>query len=296
MLTSTLVAAFAWVWLARGLLDEPAGEVTLWPHWAVYVEINKTLPRDGQRAKSARLELDYWYHSELWLKSVLRKSVKTKDGKAAEVLLLEAPAAGMPGQDFSMAFLLVDRRVVDWASCWTYNRTAQQELQLEDVDGDGVLDLAFRGKDGFGPFRDKRGHTRPGDPRIWLYAYAITSKGFQSLFPATDRTVRVQVAYDTAGQPVKLQVTGLPESMREYQMYEGKISATNTSEHELAIEPGKWFDFEIDKAGSFMTYRLPDRRNVIKPGETVTQTVRFFLDAAEEGATVRLRFVPSGPE
>ncbi len=73
--------------------------------------------------------------------------------KKAEVVLFEAPTGQIPGEDFSMAILLVDGRAVDWASCWTSNRIANQELLLEDVDGDGFVDVAFRPKKGCGVCR-----------------------------------------------------------------------------------------------------------------------------------------------
>ena len=136
-----------------------------------------------------------------------------------------------------MAFLLFNKRVVDWASCWTCNRTARQELLLEDVDGDGVPDIAFRAHEGWFGLVDKRCHTRPGDKRTWLYAYSITSKGFQSLFPITDRNLLLKMV--TEDPPVKFQVKGLPDSVREYHMHECTITAVNTSKKDLPIDPPK---------------------------------------------------------
>src|SRR5262249_3383318 len=153
-------------------------------------------PNQGDRAKTARLELEYWHQNQRFFPSApVRKSMKTKDGKAAEVILLSASEMSIPGTDFSMAFLLVEKRVVDWASCWTYNRTASQDLQLEDVDGDGFLDVAFRANRGVWGLLDERQHSRPGDQRKWLYAYAITAKGFKSLFPDTARKLRIKVRF-----------------------------------------------------------------------------------------------------
>src|SRR5260370_24440018 len=218
------------------------------PSDGIYGELSAGLPKDGERAKSARLELDYW-HTNQWsfgfVGPPIRKSVKTKDGKAAEVIFLTAPSMSMPGTDFSMAFLLVEKRVVDWASCWTYNRTANQELQLEDVDGDGFLDVAFRASKGWFGLKDKRQHSRPGDKRKWLYAYAITSTGFQSLFPL-DQELKETPRYDSAGEPVKLEVKGLPKSFRERQMVEYTFSATNTSKKDVALAE-KWFKLTFEK-------------------------------------------------
>jgi hypothetical protein len=278
MRTLTFIATFGCTLLGSAFADDPSLNPKRSDRDIVYEEIKRTLPIDTQRAKSARLQLDYWYqNNSTFLTPPIRKSVKTKDGKPAEVLLLEAPSMSMPGEDFSMAFLLLDKRVVDWASCWTYNRFAEQELQLEDVDGDGVVDLAFRARRGGFGLVDKRQHTRPGDKRTWLYAYAITSKGFQSLFPDTDRIFRRKLTYDTGGHPVKLELKGLPEILREYQMYECTISATNTSKEELVV-PGEWFHLEIDKAGSLRLYDRLGGPNALKPGETISSTVRLVLE------------------
>jgi hypothetical protein len=220
------------------------------------------------------------------------KSVKTKDGKTGEIILLTAPASTNPGTDFAMAFLLLDGVVVDSASCWTYNRTAEQELLLEDVDGDGFLDLAFRARPGWFGLQDRRRHTRPGDKRTWLYAYAITSTGFRSLFPQTDRELPLKVNTDAAGQPVALKVAGVPRSVREREMFECRVSVTNTSKREVPLQPGEWFSLEVNSGGSFMTYSQPPARRAIKPGETLTQTFHLYLSGAEGAVTLSCRFVP----
>jgi hypothetical protein len=223
-----------------------------------YEQIKQTLPKDSQRAKSARLELDCWYRHPTSVRGAIWKSAQTKDGKTAEVLLLDTPSPSMPGTDFSMAFLLVDKRVVDWASCWSNNRIAQQQLLLEDVDGDGILDLAFRASEGWFGLFDKRQHRRPGDKRAWLYAYTITSKGFRSIFPDIDRDRRLKLAYDTGGLPVKLRIDGLPKVLKQYQMYQCTVFATNTSEQEVRI--ASWpFYFEIDDDGFPL---IPDRQEL----------------------------------
>ena len=223
-----------------------------------YEQIKQTLPKDSQRAKSARLELDCWYRHPTSVRGPIWKSAQTKDGKTVEVLLLDAPSPSMPGTDFSRAFLLVDKRVVDWASCWSNNRIAQQQLLLEDVDGDGILDLAFRASEGWFGLFDKRQHRRPGDKRAWLYAYTITSKGFRSIFPDIDRDRRLKLAYDTGGLPVKLRIDGLPKVLKQYQMYQCTVFATNTSEQEVRI--ASWpFYFEIDDDGFPL---IPDRQEL----------------------------------
>src|SRR5262245_61098710 len=102
-ITIIIVAAFVG-WLPYGLADDDPSNSE--DAHKVDEELKKALPNDSQRAKTARLELDYWHDYQLgFLSPPIRKSVKTQDGKAAEVLLLKAPAMSMPGTDFSMAFL-----------------------------------------------------------------------------------------------------------------------------------------------------------------------------------------------
>jgi hypothetical protein len=255
---------------------------------AIFRELLRTLPKTGARAQSARLELEYWRQAPWsFLTPPRRKRVKTTDGKDAEVVLLESPSGSMPGTDFSMAFLLVNRRVVDWASCWTYNRTANQKLLLENVDGDGSLDVAFRATEGFWGLLDERRHTRPGDKRTWLYAYAITSKGFRSLFPVRDQLRKVLLKEDTSSKLGKVRIEGVPTSVREHQMFECRISLTNTSRQDLDIVPGGWFRFQVQNAGSLMTYGTADPCKTLKPGQTVSQTVRLFVNDSKGTVTLR---------
>jgi len=294
MRTPMLATVALTCWLVPAAAQDPGAPSKESAADAIFKELAAGLPKDGQRAISARLELEYW-HKHQWgfLNPAVRKPVKTKDGNAAEVVFLTAPAMSLPGTDFSMAFLLVDKRVVDWASCWTYNRTANQELLLEDVNGDGFSDVAFRASDGWWGLLDKRKHSRPDDKRKWLYAYAITAKGFQSLFADTERDLKVKLSYNSADQPVVLQVKGLPESLRERQMVECTLSVTNTSDKELPIKPGEWFSVDMNKAAYFMTYGPQDKRTVLKAGESVTQVIRLYVEGTEKEVTMRWKFVPS---
>lgn len=290
-----ILAAVAWTCcLVPATAKAPDGPSKASAADAVFEELVAGLPKDGQRAISARLELEYWHkHQWRFLKAPVRTPVKTKEGRAAEVVFLTAPTLSMPGTDFSMVFLLVDKRVVDWASCWTYNRTANQELLLEDVDGDGLSDVAFRASEGWWGLLDKRVHSRPGDKRKWLYAYAITAQGFQSIFPKTERELKVKLAYDTADHPVVLQVKGLPESLLERQMMECKLSVINKSDKEMSIKSGEWFSVEMDKAAYFMIYGSPDKRTVLKPGEAFSQVIRLYVEGTGKEVTMRWKFVPS---
>jgi hypothetical protein len=210
------------------------------------------------------------------------------------VVLIEVPAAAMPGYDLSMAFLLLDKRVVDWASCWSYNRTATQEVLLEDVDGDGSLDVAFRAKEGFWGLQDRRVRRRPGDKRAWLYAYAITAAGFESLFPVTDRDLRVSSSADATGQPVQLVVRGLSQSLREYRLCDCTISATNRSRGDLPIAWTRWLRLEAANVQVLcmdIDYG-PMTRGILRPGETITQRRVLFLVGEAEQVSLQWLFVP----
>ncbi len=294
MRTFVLVAVATTCWLGPASAQERDDTSKQSATDAVFKELAASLPKDGQRANAARLELEYWHKHQIWgiLNAPVQKPVKTKDGKAAEIVFLTAPAMSVPGTDFSMAFLLVEKRVVDWVSCWTHNRTANQELLLEDVDGDGSSDVAFRANDGWWGLLDKRKHSRPGDKRKWLYAYAITAKGFQSFFPNTERNLKVKLSYDTADQPIRLQVKGLPESLRERQMVKCTLSATNSSDKGIAIKPAGWFSLEIDNAGHLMTYGPRDKRPILKPGETISEEIRLVVEGAEKEVTMHWTFMP----
>jgi hypothetical protein len=199
----------------------------------------------------------------------------------------------MPGADFTMVLLLIDGRIVDWASCWSYNRTACHEVLLEDVTRDGHEDVAFRASEGFFGLSDERQHSLPGDDRRWLYAYRITDKGLQSIFPATERDLKVSHSYDSAGQPVKLEAKGLPDTLRERQMVECVLTMTNTSTKELEVGPGRCFQVQIKDLSYWMQYGPPGEKTVLKPGESTSRSVRLFVQGCEKEAAFHWRFVPN---
>jgi hypothetical protein len=110
--------------------------------------------------------------------------------------------------------------------------------------------------------------------------------------PDKDRDLRVKASFDAAGQPVKLHVEGLPARLRDYQMCECTVSATSRSQEDIAIKPGHWFDLRTEKAGYHLTWQPPDKRTILKPGETVSQTVRLYLHGDDEKVTLQWVFVP----
>lgn len=256
---------------------------------SVFKELSAGLLRLGDRAIYARAELEYCRQA-FFSTPPVRRVVTTKEGKPAEVIFLNVPDFVMPGEDFSMAFLLIDNQVIDSASCWTSNRKVRQDLRLEDVDGDGDSDVAFRATGGFGGLHDKRVHMRPGDERKWLYAYAITAHGFQSLFPTTERDLKVLMAYDPGIESVAIHAKGLSDHLREGRMTEFSISVTNKSRKELAIPAGRWFETEIGSANYCQMGPPEGKQVVLKPGESASQVVHLVIAEAEGGDTVWIRW------
>ena len=225
--------------VGEGLADDKAKKLDL--RKAVFKELLAKLPKGSDYFNSARLELEFWYYWPFWQhQQPERTFVMTKEGKNAEVIFLTGSANCVPGTDFSLAFLLVEQRVVDWASCRTKNRFSSQKLLLEDVDGDGFLDVSFCGIGGQ--------HRRPDGFDDWHYAYAITTNGFKSLFPGTDYDLKVKVCcHDPTGQGVKIDVEGVPAIVRERRMIECIVTATNTSKN-MATVPKQWSTMETENA------------------------------------------------
>jgi hypothetical protein len=254
---------------------------------AIYQFVARSLEAQGARAKSGLLDLNYWHGSGH--SSCVRRAVRGTDSRQLEVVLLEAPAGDWPNYDFGVAFLVSNGRVVDWKACWTYRRTAllSQALMVEDVDGDGFVDVAFRMGPGASPGPDELRHSRPRDPREWWHAYAVTSDGFRSLFPGDDRQRRLKVAYESSGAPVELHADGVPSRIGDNDLFACTIRLTNVSKIDLKIQPGGWFDVEA----SACMYQNPDRRTVIKPHESVSQSVQIHLRPAGEVATLLWKFV-----
>jgi hypothetical protein len=263
---------------------------------AIYQFVARSLEAQGTRAKSGLLDLKYWRGSRRMHSSCVRHAIRGKDSRQLEVVLLEAPAGDWPNYDFGVAFLVSNGRVVDWKACWTYRRTAllSQALMVEDVDGDGFVDVAFRMGPGASPGRDELRHSRPRDPREWWHVYAMTSDGFRSLFPGDDQQHRLKVAYESSGAPVELHADGVPSRLGDNELFSCTIRLTNVSKSDLKIQPGGWFDVEARPPGGIVvTYENPDRRTVIKPHESVSQSVQIHLRPAGEVATLLWKFVES---
>jgi hypothetical protein len=191
-----------------------------------YGELAKMIHGDDVRSKSARLQLAY---AEGWNRHrdlSVWKSVKTLDGKQAEVVFIKVPTCSIPGTDFTMALLLSGGRVVDWASCWTSNREYFQELVLEDVDGDHLPDIGFRGNPGFWAQMDTdiNGHAKKKP--VWLAAYSVTSTGLKPLIAKRERIHRLVAAPGRVDGPLAFRVTGLPASLPESDLCDCTVSVT----------------------------------------------------------------------
>jgi hypothetical protein len=267
--------------------DRPPPDRSLDP---AYGEIAKTIRGTDLHSRSARLELSY---AERCFVSPTRKSVKTTDGKTAEIALIEVPAVDMPGTDFTMAILMIDGRAVDWASCWTSNRNARQRLCLEDVDGDGFVDVAFQSMKLRTRLRDRRQNRQPDDKRTWLAAYRVTSQGLERIFPVKERTHRLKMSVDNTKGPIAFHVTGLPESLPESEMVECRVSATNTSQHPVDISADQFYP-EFDEGGGLLMGGLSNKSghrppSSLRPGQTVTQSIALRLDS---DVTLRWSFRP----
>lgn len=257
-------------------------------------ELLDGLPLDDRRAKTARLEIDYCLDFEETRERLpVRLPVKTKEGNDADIVFLNSRHTCIPGVFLRMALLMVGKRVVDSASCWTCTRTEVQELLLEDVDGDGAIDVAFRGYEGFWGRPKDRLQSLPGDSRNWFYAYTITDKGFQCILPRKERELKVKLVYDTDDQPVKLEVLGLPKSFHVYEMVECNVSVTNISSKNLTVDPAQWFDLNFEDGGCVIVYCAPkDKCTALKPNETMSREVHFCLLQGENEVKLSCTYQP----
>jgi hypothetical protein len=266
--------------------DRPAKRLPK-PRDPIYQEVAKSIRGTDPRSVSARLQLQEVESSNMFDVPPVKESVKTVDGKIAKVVLFNAPRIDLPTYEMAIGFLLVDGRVVDWASNWVYITYLGQDLRLEDVDGDGFIDVAFRAKPGLhgGP-GDDRLRRRPGDKREWLAAYRITSTGLKPIFPVRDRMRRLKTVFDDANQSVQFRVAGLPESIAENDMCEFAVSATNVSQKPVDF-CGEFLCPEAEGGGTYLSY-LPNRSiRPLRPGQTVSQKIALRTCDAKEPATLR---------
>jgi hypothetical protein len=147
---------------------------------------------------------------------------------------------------------------------------------LEDVDKDGFADLTFRlrwawGKD------DPRKKMLKGDDREWLYAYRITPKGLDSIFPLTDKTRKLSAVIKPASQDVRVWVSELPGSIRENQMIRFTVHAENRSQQAVPISEDLWFTLKAEGVSYGYTSNQSNPKQSLLPGETVVSSVFLYM-------------------
>ena len=100
------------------------------------------------------------------------------------------------------------------------------------------------------------GNTRVPASMVCGCTYAITETGLQSVFPITERDVKVISSVDAVDHPFALEVTGLPNVIRERSVTECTITATNTSRNVVAVRPEvEWFKVESSGADFIMRHK-----------------------------------------
>jgi hypothetical protein len=113
-------------------------------------------------------------------------AVRLKDGTIRFVLWDEFFADGVPNPDYAIAVLMDRERVVDWKSVAVKTtRNGLIEGIIEDVDGDGQLDVAIRIAGApHGPFSGLHPAAKrwPNDARTWMAAYSVHADGLVSIF------------------------------------------------------------------------------------------------------------------
>jgi hypothetical protein len=240
-----------------------------------YQKVLVGLPKSGDRAVSSKLALKHLMPFPA--PPAILTSVKTKDAKAAEVLFLISPSTTWPGSDCYVAYLFVDAQIVDSAMCWSYNRLPKCKLLLEDVNGDGSLDVVCRS----------------GDNRSYLLECEITSRGFESIYPKTDGAHSIKISYVTDDKRMTLQSIVAPKAEHGYQLLDCTLSAKNISSKNVAIEPGNWYRVTIESASySSLQKSETDKRTILKPGETISQGIWILVRGDAKDLNIQWKFVP----
>jgi hypothetical protein len=111
---------------------------------------------------------------------------------------------------------------------------------------------------------------------------------FQDLFPQkTGRELKIESKIDTINRPVAFRVVNFPATVREDRWYECTVIATNVSPDEILKKPKDYsfITLKINGSNAGAVVRT-NERGTLKPGETLTQTIRFRVTDA---------FAPSNP-
>ncbi len=266
---------------------------------ALRSRVIRDLKQEPTRTKNALRLLEVWKNTGETQTSAVSQSVQVKGSKPLEVILFQEPAGDWPNWDFAVVFLLSNDRVIDWKANWSYRATAllSQEPVVQDIDGDGFPDVGFRiGSASHSPHAVR--HTQADLKQAWRRAFAITPTGFRSLIADDDHRHRLKVAYDLSGQPVRLHVDGVPSEIGDYDLFTCTVSVTNPSTRELRIDSdpwAEWFHFDSDPPGGLSCWFFPSKKQVLRPGETITCDVDVHLRPPGDVATLICKFGPQLP-
>jgi hypothetical protein len=98
-------------------------------------------------------------------------------------LLVGSTRAPLANVEARFAILLVEGKFVAGKVFWAVNAEATYQVLIEDLDGDGFVDLGFTCEAAVNWRPTER---LKGDPRDWLGAYTIESDGLKPMLPEID--------------------------------------------------------------------------------------------------------------
>jgi hypothetical protein len=248
-------------------------------------------------AGAALAELDYrglgLYFGPLNGHAPNHDKVKTISGNDAEVVVIDSTSPFDFGNECSMAFLLVNDRLVDWASCWDSTRNGSAKVVLQDVDGDGVKDVAFRSTSGMTFGAGGAPHDASGR---WVYTYAITDNGFRCIYSRSECELPFSVKLDPRGNNIALEAYGQPSTVRDQHTVRFTVTATNVTAEPLRLPPD-WLDVQSSHLGWERAER-GEHAMLLQPGSTVSKHVDVHINgcAAWHGIEAALHGDPNKPE
>lgn len=117
-------------------------------------------PEDVQVVKALQ------YHG--WIFSSVQRRHLARPDEGTEIIVFQNEMVPIPGFDSSLAVLVRDGKIVDSIARETSTRQETHQAKLEDIDGDGTLDLVL--------------HCSPGDwgtdREPFTLSYAVRAAGF----------------------------------------------------------------------------------------------------------------------
>ena len=158
--------------------------------------------------------------------------------------------------------------------------------QLEDVDGDHVPDIGFRGNPGFWDSLNADIHKRRKRKPVWLAAYSLTNKGLRPIVARKERVHRLQIAEDKAAGSLVFSVTGLPDSLPESDLCDCTASVTNSSQAPIPISSEQFFP-QFDGGGMVSIRPHAKLPAPLQPGQTLAETIVLRLAGDQDTVTLR---------